>query len=38
MQRIYNITVACLLKARIGKPADTGVAREQLCKHMKDLI
>jgi hypothetical protein len=25
--------VACTLKARIVKPAETAVAREQLCKH-----
>jgi hypothetical protein len=25
--------VACLLKARIVKPAETAVARERLCKH-----
>jgi hypothetical protein len=25
--------VACLLKARIVKPAETAVAREQLCQH-----
>jgi hypothetical protein len=26
-------TIACLLKARIVKPAETAVARERLCKH-----
>jgi hypothetical protein len=31
--RVLFHTVACLLKSRIVKPAETTVARERLCKH-----
>jgi hypothetical protein len=33
-QRSIRIA-ACLLKARIVKPAETAVARERLCKHAR---
>jgi hypothetical protein len=30
---VFQNIVACLLKVRIVKPAETAVARERLCKH-----